>query len=118
MAKLGKPDKVNILGSEFKITYVDNASEVDVHKRESLWGQIDYWTSTIRIYDAGRPMQDIWKAIIHEVIHGIQKELHLKCFEDTDECDGHDELDTLANVLTDTFARNGWIEFEENDKDV
>ncbi len=35
------PEKVNILGIEYTVVYVDSASDVDVHKRESLWGQID-----------------------------------------------------------------------------
>jgi len=54
-----KPNKVNILGIEYSITYLDKPSDVDIYKRESLWGQIDYWTRTIRIYDNGRPEEDI-----------------------------------------------------------
>ena len=44
------PNKVNILGVEYKIFYFDKPSEVYIYKRESFWGQIDYWTRTIRVY--------------------------------------------------------------------
>ena len=102
-----KPDKVNILGIEYSITYVDKPSDVDIYKRSSMWGQIDYWTRSIRIYDDGkRPIEDIWQAIIHEVLHGIAELLHLK---EMMKEDNHDELDLIALALTDVFFRNGWI---------
>lgn len=40
MAKL--PNKINILGTDFTVTYCEHASDVDVNKRESFWGMIDY----------------------------------------------------------------------------
>ena len=49
-----RPKQVNILGLSHELIYVDKPSDVDIYKRESLWGQIDYWTRTIRIYDHGR----------------------------------------------------------------
>ena len=102
------PEKVNILGVEYKITYVDKPSDVDIYKQKSLWGQIDYWTRSIRIYDDGsRPKEDIWETIFHEVIHGIDENLHLKLF-DGDE--GHDKMDVLALALTDVLFRNGWMQ--------
>lgn len=100
-----KPRKVNILGIEYSITYVDNPSEVDIYKRTSMWGQIDYWTRTIRIYDNGRPVEDVFQSVMHEVLHGISEELKLRLSKD----ENHDELDILALALTDVFFRNGWI---------
>ncbi|MFT6550489.1 MAG: hypothetical protein ACJA1I_000517 [Zhongshania marina] len=100
-----KPEKVNILGIEYQVEYVDKPSDVDIHKRESLWGQIDYWTRTIRIYDNGRPHEDVWQTIIHEVLHGIADALKMKL----NKKDMHDELDILALAITDVFYRNGWI---------
>ena len=43
-----KPTNVNILGVDYTIEYTDRPSDVDMYKRESLWGQVDFWTRTIR----------------------------------------------------------------------
>lgn len=101
-----KPESVNILGIEYSITYVDKPSEVDIYKRNSMWGQIDYWTRTIRIYDNGsRPNEDVFQTVMHEVLHGIAEALKLDLRKD----ERHDELDILALALTDVFFRNGWL---------
>lgn len=100
-----KPEKVNILGVPYTIEYVDKPSDVDIHKRYSYFGQIDYWTRTIRIYDGGRPTEDIWVTIIHEVLHGLSDELKLILKED----EHHDDLGVLAMAITDVLFRNGWI---------
>jgi len=107
-----KPEKVNILGIEYQIEYLDKPSEVDIHKRDSLWGQIDYWTRTIRIYDNGRPQEDVWQTLMHEVLHGISDALKLKLNNE----DMHDELDILSLAIMDVFFRNGWIKNEAENK--
>ena len=103
--KLSKrPEAVNILGRVYSIEYVDNPAEVDLYKRKSLWGQIDYWTRTIRVYDNGKPDGDVWETVLHEVVHGIVTDLNLddvKLDEDT--------VGLLALALTDTLVRNGWL---------
>lgn len=104
-----KPQSVNILGIEYKIEYHDNPANVDVYKRQSLWGQTDFWTRTIRIYDgSNRPIEDIWHTIFHEVIHGISEALHLK---NLTKDENHDELDLLALAINDILFRNDWIKF-------
>ena len=103
--KTNKPERVNILGIEYHIEYVDKPSEVDIHKRESLWGQIDYWTRTIRIYDNSRSIEDIWQTLMHEILHGISDALKLKLNEE----ELHNELDILSIAITDVFFRNKWI---------
>lgn len=105
-----KPKEVNLLGMPYEIIYVDKPSDVDVHKRESLWGQIDYWTRTIRIYDASPSEEDFWEILIHEMLHGIAQLLHLKSLGKKEH---HDELDVLALALTDTLFRNGWFKKEK-----
>lgn len=101
-----KPTNVNILGVEYSITYVDKPSEVDIYKRESLWGQLDYWTRSIRIFDDGkRPDADVFQAILHEVLHGVAEALKLEL----NKPERHDELDLIALALTDVFFRNEWI---------
>lgn len=102
-----KPDKVNIHGVEYSIEYVDKPSEVDIYKRDSLWGQIDYWTRTIRVYETNRPIQDIWKSIIHEILHGIASDLN---FDELNK--DENTIDMLARSLTDVLFRNGWIRLE------
>ncbi len=103
-----KPDKVNILGKEYSITYCDSPVEVDLYHRDSIWGQIDYWTRSIRIYSKDLGDEDIFHTILHEVLHGITEELHLDCF-DSNDAKKHKELDLVALALTDVFFRNGWI---------
>jgi len=77
----------------------------DIYKRDSLWGQIDYWTRTIRIYDNDRRLEDIFHSLLHEVLHGISSALKLKLRDEN----MHDELDILSLALTDVIFRNGWI---------
>lgn len=102
-----RPESVNILGVTYKISYVDKPPDVDIFKRASLWGQIDYWTRTIRVYDDGtQPPEDTWRMLFHEILHGIAHQLHLKVLEDED---NHDLLDVLALALTDVLFRNDWI---------
>jgi hypothetical protein len=102
------PDSVNILGVRYQVQYCDNPAEVDVFHRSALWGQIDFWTRTIRIYRNGRTAQDLWWTLMHEIIHGIVSELHMKALEDNET-----EVDCLALALIDVFTRNGWMRVEE-----
>lgn len=99
------PTTVNILGVTYKIEYVDNPSEVDFFKREALWGQIDYWTRTIRVYKNKRPYEDVWQTIMHEVLHGIANALKMRLNNN----DMHDELDLLALAIADVLFRNDWM---------
>ena len=110
-----KPTNVNILGVDYTIEYTDRPSDVDMYKRESLWGQVDFWTRTIRIYYNNRGIQEVWHTIIHEVLHAICDQLHLTCFKGncSNEKIAHNELDIIATTLLDVFVRNNWIELEE-----
>lgn len=101
-----KPESINILGITYKVEYVDKPSDVDIFKRESLWGQIDYWTRTIRIYDNGRSIEDVWQSIFHEILHGISEALKLQSLSKEEY---HDELDILALAIIDVLVRNGWF---------
>lgn len=107
-SQLPLPTEINILGVVYQVEYVDKPSEVDVFKRESLWGQIDYWTRTIRVYKNDRPREDLWQTVLHEVIHGIAEALHLSSLDATDQTK-HEHLDMLALALTDVMFRNGWL---------
>ena len=102
-----KPSEINLLGKVYKITYCDNPSDVDIYKCESLWGQIDYWSRTIRIYEGERTPEDIFETILHEAIHHFATDL--KIITITNANDKEDVIDLLAMALTDTFIRNGWL---------
>ena len=106
-----KPTSVNILGRVYTITYCDKPSDVDLYKCASLWGQVDCWTRTIRVYDNGRQFQDLLETIIHEILHALAADLHMtKTFSRAGtETDVHDELDILATGLADMLTRNGWL---------
>ena len=104
-----RPDKVNICGIEYSIEYVDNPVNVDLYKRDSMWGQIDSWTQSIRIYDNGKNNAECMQSLIHEVLHGIADKLKLSSLQDDD---NHDDLDVLSLALYDVFTRNEWFSFE------
>lgn len=100
-----RPERVIILGKEYSITYTDNPASVDIHKRNSLWGQIDFWTRSIRVYDTPHfSWADIIDTLLHEILHGIVNELKLAKLADDEEVVG-----LLALGLADTLIRNGWI---------
>lgn len=100
------PTKINILGVEYEIIYVDKPSEVDIYQRQSLWGQIDFWTRTIRIYENGRQVTDLWQSLMHEIIHGISQQLKIEVLNG----DANEKyVDLLATGLVDTLFRNRLI---------
>jgi hypothetical protein len=99
------PSKVNILGLSYTIDYVDCPTEVDVHNRESCFGQIDYWTRTIRVYKKDQSVEAIWRTLLHEVLHGIANDLNLSLNEENK----HKELDVLSIALADFLIRNGLL---------
>lgn len=106
--KIKRLNKINILGKIYKIEYLEKPSDVDIFKRESLWGQIDYWTRTIRVYAHNRVETDIFETLLHEILHAIETDLHLNAFKGK-QYGSHEELDILACALSDTLVRNGLI---------
>ena len=103
---IARPDTVVVLGKPYAITYVDKPSEVDIFKRQALWGQIDYWTRTIRIY--GKPPEnDICDVLLHEILHGIVDELSLR--DDLQAGKEEHLVGLLAMALADVLERNGWL---------
>ena len=103
-----KPDSVNILGKIYQITYCDKPSDVDIFRRESIWGQVDYWTHTIRIYNGAEYSESVIHTLLHEILHVITWELDIKSIDSKDD-DGHDQLDRLALALADFLNRNKWL---------
>lgn len=103
----GLPETIDVLGIKYTVDYIEKPSDVDIHKRASLWGQIDYWTRSIRVYDnaGNRSVDDIWRTIFHEVIHAIRSALNIE-----DEDEGDTEL--LALGLVNVLVANKWMVLE------
>jgi len=96
-----RPKSIKIFDVVYKIIYVAKPSDVDIFKRESLWGQIDFWTRTIRIYDTDRADADILQTIWHELLHGICAKLKL----DNLNKDEH-SIDLLATAINTILMDN------------
>ena len=108
-----KPTEINILGTVYSITYINNPADLDPELREVLWGHIDHYKREIRVYDNKRSLIDILKCIMHEALHVINDELHLKAFAKDEDANVDNELDTFATILIDTMVRNSWIVLED-----
>lgn len=113
-AAMNLPKKLNIMGKNYKVEYVDKMTDVDVDKRKAIWGQVDYWSRTIRIWKGDKKWQrqknDLWETIIHEIIHAILEDN--KVLKDLIKLnDTHKEkfVDNLAVLITDTLLRNNLI---------
>ncbi len=110
------PTSLEVGGITYTIEYVDSASETDIEKRECLWGQIDYWTRTIRILKKNRTIKDIHHTVFHEMIHAISQQYKLNLENKETPLDkgeiSDDEspfIDVFSLILFDTLTRNGWI---------
>ena len=107
-----KPTSIDILGIAYSVTYCDKPSDVDHFERASLWGQIDFWKRSIRVYDNKTNIADIWDTIIHEVLHGLICELRL-CgkvdHKDQGSAENENIVGLLALGLRDVMFRNGWL---------
>jgi len=108
-----KPKSLKILGIKYTLEYCGSPSDVDIFKRESLWGQIDYWTRTIRVYDNGIiPIEEIWDTIIHEALHGIINALRLKG-KIEDHKESEEIVSLLALGLREFLFENNLLKFEK-----
>lgn len=99
-----RPESVNIFGKEYAVIYCDTEAEADCTGRTCLWGQINYYTRTIRVFAGDRTQEDIWHTLLHEVLHGIVDALHMQGVTLGDD----NAIDVLALGLADTLTRNGW----------
>lgn len=102
------PDKIKIIDTVYAIEYVEKPSDVDIFRRESLWGQIDYWTRTIRVYRNVRCESDIWQTLWHEIIHAICEKLHIAT-TDGKLNDNETVIDLLATAINAVLLDNDWL---------
>lgn len=108
------PKSINICGSIYKIKYTTRLDKVDIVGRDMLWGQIDFQSHTIRVY-AGkdRPLQAIWKTLLHEIMHGVFLEYNVQSMIGVRSLDELEMInDTLSSGLYDTLVRNNLLTIE------
>lgn len=99
-----RPDSVNIFGKRYTITYHDRPSDVDHDGRKAVWGQLDHWKHSIRVYAPPEfENGEIWDTILHEVLHALTFELKLEIKDD------ENIIGLLAMGLADVLHRNKWM---------
>jgi hypothetical protein len=106
--KFELPTKVKVFDVVYKIEHLDKPSEVDLFKRESLWGQVDFWTRTIRIYHNNRQVADVMQTVWHEILHAIASSLHI----DNKINDDNDIIDLLATGINNVIVDNDWMKYD------
>lgn len=111
---LMKPTEINILGIVYRITYVDKAGLVDSTEEEYLSGQVSYRDREIRILDGGSGMGDIWSTMWHEILHALLYEGKMRHLFNSKR--GHEDLDFLAQLISDTVIRNK-LRFDDSSSD-
>ena len=98
------PKTIKILDTTYKIEYVNNLIDVDSNKRQALFGQVDIWERTIRIYKNNRTIEDIWAVIWHEVMHCICEKMGMR-----DLIMDEDKIQKLAiglnTIIVDNFVK-------------
>ncbi len=100
-----RPKSVNIFSNVFPIAYVDQQIKADIDGRKELYGQIDYLSQSIRIFDNGKIGEaEILHTILEEVTHAITDYVRIDM--------KHEDLTRLTKCLADVLIRNGWIKEE------
>lgn len=102
------PTSINIFSVIYDVSYHLMTTEVDSNKRKSLFGQVDYWDRTIRIYYKDRTIEDVFMTLLHEILHVIDGDLEIGLFEGEEE---EKKINNLTLSLFDTLKRNNWLKF-------
>lgn len=110
------PRSLIIMGVRYRVEYTRGMVEVDVDKRNALWGQVDFHTRTIRVFrgtaERERSPEDQLQTLMHEIVHAILQGNHMlqgairKGMEEP-------FVDNIATILADTLTRNRLVRLEE-----
>jgi len=74
------------------------------NREDPVFGLCDYVKREITIYVGGRDIIDVWKTLIHEILHALSDSLALHSFMKFKD---HEQIvDALSNGLVDTIVRN------------
>lgn len=109
--QIGLPRKITILGTDYKLNYVNEPAQTDSLGRQSHLGSIDWWTSTINIYIGDRSPDAIKKVIFHEIVHGVIMEFQVNEYAEVPEEIHERVVESIATGLYDTFKRNKLLSF-------
>lgn len=99
------PVEVKIIDVIYKVEYVDKPSDVDIFKRQTLWGQCDFWTRTIRVYSNDRTDTDIRQTLWHEILHALSEKLRINT-ENGDLNSQENVIDLLATGINAVLQDN------------
>lgn len=93
------PNKIKILGKEYKIKYVPKLEDVNTMNSPAgvMFGQITYIDGQIRIFD-GLQSYDKLQVTLHEIVHAINTSLQIGIKET--------QIDQLATGLTNVLVDN------------
>ena len=106
--QIKRPEQIKIFDVVYTVEYVEKPSDVDIFQRQSLWGQVDFWTRTIRIYANNRQESDVWQTVWHEVIHAICEKLDIDA--DGGKLGSNEKaIDLLATGINSVLLDNGWM---------
>jgi hypothetical protein len=113
------PTKMQIFDLEYKITYFDKVKDVDINKKKRYYGQCVYADRELRIYNGGgRPFQEVLSTILHEALHAITEEYHLRALDIDDPDQGeinHEELDVYSRAMSIALIGSGLIKLVDTE---
>lgn len=107
------PKEIELFGIPYEIEYCESTIDVDLNKRESLLGNIDFRNKKIRIHAKDKCPEAVWYILWHELVHGIIDTLRIKV--NSSESDEEDIVDLLALGINSIILR--YFEFK-GDKNV
>jgi len=95
------PEKINILSTIYTVT-IHNGSDSPMEHKE-LDGEIDFIEK--RIHLRKDSIDNMYKVLLHEIVHGIISNMDLL----SGEFDEERFCQNMSSVLGDTLIRNGMI---------
>ena len=108
--KMNLPETINIMGVPFKVVYFKEISDVAPDKRSICFGHCELEKQEIRVWSGGA-IEFTWQTLIHEMLHMIGDLTKISILS-MDNIQKHNELDCLANVLTDVLIRNNLLNIQ------
>lgn len=81
------PKTLTLFSKVYDIKYIKNVENVDDAKEDLLFGKINFYDNTVRVYlpDIDRKIYCTWHHIIHEIVHAIVENMGIKFGKGADE---------------------------------
>lgn len=101
-----RPKRLVVLSKQYTVTYCKRQCGVNPDEpTEAVSALIDMEKGTIRIYDGGRPWNEIMTDLLHEIMHAICAEMGGPLALEQH----HDDLNRMSTCIADTLHRNGLL---------